>query len=126
MVTYHIRASADEGGWFSDPLEIATAHNPEGLSQSWGDITGGPVPDMPGRWLPPEGSTNMADVGNAIRTFENQTEDSGCPPRVWVDVESNQVINMADIQFIVGAFEGVAYADLPDLDFIGVHPADCP
>ena len=68
----------------------------------------------------------MADVGNAIRTFENLTEDTGFPPRVRVDVEINQVINMGDIQFIVGAFEGVAYADLTDLDFIGVHPADCP
>ena len=125
VVTYHVRASVDDGTNFSDPLEIGTAHAPDGESQFWGDITGGPVPDMPGLWLPPEGATNLADVGNAIRTFENQTEDTAFPPRVWVDVEINQVINLADIQFIVSAFEGRPYADI-NLPLIGVHPADCP
>ena len=43
-----------------------------------------------------------------------------------MDVENNQVVNLGDIQFVVMAFEGVAYADLADLEFIGVHPADCP
>jgi hypothetical protein len=124
-VSYEIRASADDGGSFSDPLEIGTAHNPEGLTQSWGDITGGPVEGMPGVWLAPERATNLADVGNAIRTFENRSEDTGFPPRVWVDVEINQVINLADIQFIITAFEGTAYADL-NLPLIGVDPTDCP
>ena len=70
--------------------------------------------------------TNLADVQAGIRTFENRSEDTGFPPRVWVDVEINQVVNLADIQFMVAAFEGTAYADLKDLEFIGVHPADCP
>ena len=69
---------------------------------------------------------NMADIGNSIRTFENRTENTGFPPRVWVDVEANRVVNLADIQFLVMAFEGVAYADITDLDYIGWHPADCP
>jgi hypothetical protein len=125
-VVYEIRASADNGAsWSTQSLVIGTAHNPDGETQSWGDVTGGPVEGMPGLWLPPERATNFADVGNAIRTFENRTDDTGCPPRVWVDVESNQVINMADVSFVVMAFEGRAYADI-DLDLIGVHPADCP
>ena len=69
---------------------------------------------------------SMADVQAAIRTFENLIQETGFPPRVCVDLEINQVINMADIQFLVAAFEGVAYADVTDLEFIGVHPADCP
>ena len=80
---------------------------------------------MPGLWLPPERATNFADVGNAIRTFENRSEGSGFPPRVWVDVEINQVINLGDIQFVVNAFEGKAYADI-GLPLIGIDPADCP
>ena len=124
-VLYEIRASADDGANFSDALAINTAHNPEGDAQSWGDITGGPVSGMPGLWLPPERATNFGDVGNAIRTFENRTDGSGSPPRVWVDVEINQVISLGDIQFIIKAFEGTAYADL-NLPLIGVDPADCP
>ena len=125
-VSYRIRASADGGGSFSAPLEINTVHRPEGDTQSWGDITGGPVPGTPGWWLPPERATNFADVGNAIRTFENRTEDTGQPPRVWVDLETNQVINLGDIQFVITAFEGTPYAEIEDLDYIGWHPADCP
>ena len=68
----------------------------------------------------------MADVQAAIRTFENVLGETAFPPRVWVDMEINQVINMGDIQFLISAFEGVTYADLTDLQFIGVHPADCP
>jgi hypothetical protein len=124
-VTYYVQASADEGTSFSDPLEIGTAHNPDGDAQSWGDVTGGPVPGMPGLWLPPERSTNFGDVGNALRTFENLAEDTGFPPRVWVDVEINQVVNLADIQFILNAFEGRQYADI-GLPLIGSDPADCP
>ena len=80
---------------------------------------------MPGLWSPPERATNFSDVGNAVRTFENHQDDTGYPPRVWVDVEINQVINLADVQFIVSAFEGAAYADI-DLSLIGTNPADCP
>ena len=117
----------DDGVSFSpDALVMGTAHDPEGEAQSWGDITGGPVPDMPGLWLPPERSTNFGDVGNAIRTFENRLEATGFPPRVWVDVEVNEVVNFGDVGFIIQAFEGKAYADLEDLESIGVHPADCP
>ena len=126
VVTYAIRASSDDGATFSDSLEIGTAHNPAGDAQTWGDVTGGPVPGMAGLWLPPDGATNFADVGNAIRTFENDAESTGSPPRVWVDVEINQVINLADVQFIVNAFEGMSYADLADLEFIGTHPEHCP
>ena len=123
---YELRSSPDGGESFSSPLVISTAHDPDGAAQSWGDITGGPVPDMPGLWLPPERATNFGDVGNAIRTFENRFEDTGFPPRVWVDLETNQVVNFGDIGFIIQAFEGTAYADIDDLEFIGVHPADCP
>ena len=123
-VTYHVRASTGYLG-LSPPLEIATAHDPDGPSQSWGDIAGGPAEGVPGLWLPPEGATNLADVQNAIRTFENRSADTGFPPRVWVDVEINQVINLGDVQFIVGAFEGRDYAAI-QLELIGVDPADCP
>ena len=126
VVTYSVWASADNGTSFSEALTIGTAHNPDGASQSWGDITGGPASESPGLWLPPDGSMNFGDVGNAIRTFENRSEETGFPPRVWVDVEINQVVNLADIQFIVNAFEGVSYADLHVLEFIGLHPGDCP
>ena len=124
-VTYYVRASTGHLGW-SDPLEIATAHNPEGEAQSWGDITGGPVSGMSGLWLAPERSMNFGDIGDAIRTFENRGDATGFPPRVWVDVEINQVINFGDVGFLIKAFEGTAYAELADLEFIGVHPAACP
>jgi hypothetical protein len=123
---YEVRSSADGGAHVSPPLAIATARDPDGDAQSWGDVTGGPVPGMAGLWLAPEGATNFGDVGNAIRAFEGRTEDTGAPPRPWVDVESNNVINLSDVQFIISAFEGTAYADIADLPFIGVHPVDCP
>jgi hypothetical protein len=125
-VLYEVRSSLDDGGSFSEALAIHTAHDPDGEAQSWGDITGGPVSGMPGLWLAPERATNLADVQAAIRTFENETADTGSPPRHWVDVEIDQVISLSDVQFIIKAFEGTAYADLADLEFIGVHPADCP
>ena len=49
----------------------------------------------------------------------------GHTPRVWVDLEIDQVINLADISFVVMAFEGRQYTDL-DLPLIGTHPAECP
>jgi hypothetical protein len=66
----------------------------------------------------------MADV-QAIRTFENVSEDTGFPPRVRVDVEVNQVVNLADIQLLLMAFEGSVYADI-QLPLIGTDPANCP
>jgi hypothetical protein len=125
VITYEIRASGNGGLDYSEPLIIGTIHKPSGATQSWGDVTGGPVEGAPGLWLPPERVTNLADVGNAIRTFENLAEDTGFPPRVWVDVEIDQVINLGDISFIVMAFEGRAYTDI-GLPQIGVDPADCP
>ena len=125
VVAERIRASANGGASFSGPLVINTAHDPDGEAQSWGDVTGGPVPGMPGLWLPPEGAMNFSDIGNAIRTFENSTGGTGRPPLVWVDMEINQVVNLGDIQFLVSAFEGSAYAKLL-WPLIGIHPADCP
>ena len=125
VVTYEIRGSGDGGANYSDPLEVPTVGDPEGDAQSWGDVTGGPDLGNPGSWLPPEGAMNFGDIGNSIRTFENRTEGTGFPPRVWVDVEINQVVNLGDIQFLVMAFEGRPYADI-NLPLIGVHPFDCP
>lgn len=88
-------------------------------------MTGGPDPVNPGDRLPPEGAMNMGDVGSSIRTFENRTEGTGFPPRIWVDVEINYVVSLGDIQFLVTAFEGKPYADI-QLPLIGVHPAVCP
>ena len=68
-VVHEIRASADEGAWLSDPLAIGTTQDADCLSQRWVDITGGPIPGMPGLRLPPERTTNLADVRYAIRTF---------------------------------------------------------
>ena len=125
-VVYEIRASADNGASLSaQPLEIGTAHHPDGDTQSWGDVTGGPAEGLPGQWLPPERTTNFGDVGNAIRTFENRAEGTGFPPRIWIDVEIDRVINLGDISFIVMAFEGRTYSDL-DLPLIGTNPAECP
>jgi hypothetical protein len=57
--------------------------------------------------------------------FENRSADAGFPPHFWVDVEINQVINLADAGFIVMALEGTAYADI-NLELIGIDPAACP
>ena len=76
-------------------------------------------------WLPPERAANFTDVGSAIRTFENRAEDTAFPPRVWVDLEIDQVISMADVSFIIMAFEGREYTDI-GLPLIGIHPAECP
>ena len=124
-VTYEIQAFVCPPVITSDPLVISTAHDPEGDTQSWGDLTGGPVPDVDETWYPPERATNFVDIEGAIRTFEDNPPPIGFPPRVWVDMESNQVINFGDIGFVIKAFEGVAYADLTDLPDIGRHPAEC-
>jgi hypothetical protein len=126
-VTYAVRARAADGVFFSEPLVVNTIHVPI-VPQFWGDVTGGPEPGQPpytGRWLPPDRSASMADVQAAIRTFQNEAEATGFPPRVWVDMEIDQVVNMGDIQFLVMAFEGRAYSDI-GLSLIGVDPADCP
>ena len=68
---------------------------------------------------------SMGDIQAAIRTFENVTEESGSPPRIWVDVEINHVVNLGDVQLLVMAFEGTGYADI-QLPMIGIDPADCP
>ena len=104
-------------------LPLNTIHVPD-EPQHWGDTVGGP--GTGGMWLPPNRAMNMADVQAGIRTFENITADTGFPPRVWSDVEINQVINMADVQFLVMGFEAKPYAEIQDLEFIGWHPADCP
>jgi hypothetical protein len=125
LVTFEIRATGDGGVTFSAPLEINTVHALVGDAQSWGDITGGPVEGMPGLWLAPDRVANFGDIGNAILTFGNHGGATGFPPRVWVDVEINQVVNFADVQFLISAFEGVEYAAI-NLPLIGIHPADCP
>ena len=124
-VVYSIRASDDGGVFFSAPLIINTIHDPLGLAQSWGDIAAGPVEGAPGSWYPPEGAGNLGDVGMAIRTFENRSDEVGFPPHVWVDVEIDRVVNFGDIQFLIKAFEGVDYASI-DLPLIGADPAGCP
>jgi hypothetical protein len=123
VATYEICASQDHGATLSDPLTISTIHDPHGSAQDWGDVTGGPATD--GNWLPPEYATSFGDIGSAIRTFENRTEGTGFPPRVWVDLEIDHVVSLADISFLVMAFEGKAYADI-DLPLIGIDPALCP
>jgi hypothetical protein len=126
-VAYQIRAFANGGLDYSPTtLTIGTARKPQGGAQSWGDITGGPVAGMPGLWLAPEHVTNLADVQAGIRTFENRAEDTGFPPRVWIDVETDKVVSLGDIQFLISAFEGTTYAGIADLPNIGWHPADCP
>ena len=126
VITYEIRASAD-GFSFSDPLVINTIHVPS-IPQNWGDLTGGPEPGQPpwtGQWLPPDRSASMADVQAAIRAFEDKTAETGFPSRIWVEQEINQVINLADVQFLIMAFEGKEYATI-GLPLIGGDPADCP
>jgi hypothetical protein len=121
-VTYEMRTSHDEGATFSDSLELPTAHDPTGDAQSWGDQTGGPVPGMPGIWLPPERATNFGDIQASIRAFERRTDDIGFAPSVWLDLNANRVMNFVDIQLTVLAFEGWAYT-WPENN---IHPADCP
>jgi hypothetical protein len=121
-IAYAVRASGDDGATWSDPLAIPTAHDPEGEAQSWGDLTGGPVPGMPGLWLPPEGATTFGDIQATIRSFQRQAQDSGFPPNVWIDVLAEQAVNFVDIQLTVLAFEGRAYTWPEDL----ISPADCP
>ena len=125
VITYAVRATDDDGVFFSEPLAINTIHDPPGTAQSWGDATGGPVPDSPPLWLPPEQAANMGDIGACIKTFENCTEGTGFPPHVWCDIEIDQVVNMGDIQFLIKAFEGDSYASI-NLPLIGINPADCP
>jgi hypothetical protein len=125
VIAYAVRATDDGGVFFSTPLVINTIHELPGLTQSWGDVSGGPVEGIPGLWYPPDGVSNLADVSWAIRTFEINQDQSGFPPHVWVDVEIDQVVNFGDIQFLIKAFEGTDYASI-NLPLIGVDPADCP
>jgi hypothetical protein len=122
-VAYEFRSSANGGVQLSDPLEIMTARDPQAEAQSWGDLTGGFWTEDPTFALPPEGATNFGDVQAAIGKFEYKP---GPPPGPWVDLEIDQVINLGDVQFVVMAFEGIGYTEIEDLEFIGVHPADCP
>ena len=41
-------------------------------------------------------------------------------------LETDKVIRLSDIQFLISAFEGTTYANVLDLPNIGWHPADCP
>jgi hypothetical protein len=45
---------------------------------------------------------------------------------VWVDIETDQLISFADVDFIIKAFAGTEYADVADLSEVGWHPAHCP
>jgi hypothetical protein len=123
-VSYEIRSW--DGTKYSTPLDIDTTPKPTGPSHSWGDLTGGPDDPPSGYWSPPDGVTNMTDIQGALRSFEGNLSGTGAPRRVHVDLEINRAVNLGDIQFLVWAFEGVNYVDIPDLKYIGVHPADCP
>ena len=137
--------AAEEPGNFSEPLLIETIARP-GIAY-WADGVGplepvcsgdGVTPclsaaDCPGEapcgvWPGPDGAINFDDIGAAVKAFQ-------CVPgTVWphftlVDIHGddygdatvdppNRVVNFADIQFMVLAFQGAPY---PFAD-----PLNCP
>ena len=126
MLAYEIRASADSGGSFSDPLQINTIHDPGGV-QFWGDLTETPGG---GVYWPPGAAMNFDDIQSAINTFLSLPVNTG-PPQAWVEMETNHVITLGDIQFLIKAFGGTYYRDIGPFwagprFLIGGDPAACP
>ena len=109
---YEIRASLDGIG-FSDPVLVETAAQPD--PKFWADVVG---PVMDNTWTEPNGIVNMDDIFAAIQRFNG---GAIAPPLIWVDVDPetpNIVVNMTDVQQIVGGFKGNAYPFSA--------PVDCP
>ena len=112
VATYEVRATTD-GVNFTDPLVIETIARPS--PAHWADCVGAMEG---GAWTAPNGVVNFNDVTAAVHYF---TSASTAPPLTTVDIEPeepNAVLNFADIQQIVNAFQGAPY---PFSD-----PANCP
>ena len=109
---YWVRATVD-GANFTDPLQLNTSGQP--FQKWWADLVGAQVE---GEWTGPDMFVNFDDIQAAIQTFEAHPT---APHWTWVDMEDtvpNAIINMADVQLIILAFEGAEYP-------FSV-PADCP
>lgn len=72
-----------------------------------------------GAWPPPDGAVNFDDVGAELRLFQS-IEGQVLPDITWVDIHGNNggdahtappnfVVNFADIQFTILAFQGEPY-----------------
>lgn len=123
--SYDIRATLN-GSIFSAPLTIPTVPKP--AVAAWADCVG-PLIEGVG-WSEPDGATNFNDIQAALQVFQQH----GLPPHATrMDIHGaelpaeaggaamsppNFVVNFADIQFMVLAFQGTPY---PFSD-----PADCP
>jgi|GEM_PF-1137161 len=105
VATYNVRASVDDGGTFSPPLAIDTAHQPGG-GKFWGDTVGsfdGTV------WSPPQGIVNIADAVAIIKAWQVAP---GAPPLPVVDVQPqtiNRLVNINDVFAVLLAFQGRPY-----------------
>ncbi|MBU0716748.1 MAG: hypothetical protein KJ749_00735 [Planctomycetes bacterium] len=101
--TYEFRATVDEID-FSGPLAVKTTPQPEPMW--WADCAGALEG---GVWAGPNGVVNFDDVSAAVQYF---TSVATAPHLTWVDVEPevpNAVLNFADIQQVVYAFQGSLY-----------------
>ncbi|MBU0719376.1 MAG: hypothetical protein KJ749_14105 [Planctomycetes bacterium] len=109
---YEVRASSD-GATFGEALSLQTAARP--TPAWWADCVGAMEG---GVWTAPNGFVNFDDISAAVQFF---TSAPTAPHLTWVDLEPevpNAVLNFADIQQIVYAFQGEPY---PFSD-----PASCP
>ncbi len=94
---------------FTAPLEMGLAR--------WGDI-GGLFEEQ--KWSAPDGSINITDVLAIIDKFGN---DPTAPIKARADLEPStpdQVINISDAMFAIGAFQGSAYPFPPGSEPCGL------
>ncbi|MBU0717258.1 MAG: agmatine deiminase family protein [Planctomycetes bacterium] len=103
VATFAISATPD-GSSFSNPLVVGTIARPS--PQYWADCVGQMAG---GAWTVPNGVVNFDDVTAAVQYF---TSTPTAPHLTTVDLEPqepNAVLNFADIQQIVYAFQGDPY-----------------
>lgn len=115
---YEIRAileGADPGvlANFSAPLALETVARP--APKFWGDTVG---EFFFAFWTNPNGIVNFNDVTAVLQGF---TSNPVAPHRTWLDLHdqgTNYLINFADIQLAIKAFQGELYPY--------AEPASCP
>jgi len=129
VAKYEIRATTD-GMSFSESRRFGTIIKP---NVQYGDVVG-PVSGDPPAFTPPDGFTNVTDVQAYLIAVQGGPT---APPTTWVDLHGTaplpscsdapcvvpqQILGVADLQWIKFGFLGRTYVETPGQE----NPGDCP